>query len=66
MQMNDILIISNCVLITTLILYIILSSIKFRRLKDDMESMILEQDKMNFRLFIAEKKQKMFQEKLKG
>lgn len=49
--------------ISAMLVYLFITAIKFRQLADKIETMRVEQEKMNFRLFIYEKTQKLANEK---
>lgn len=61
--MTTILAVSNSVIILLFVVYHIFTSSRIRKIYDEIENINLEQSKISFRLFIAEKRQKMFQEK---
>ena len=42
--------------------YLVISTIKLRRLSNEVETLRFEQEKINFRLFVAEKTQKIMKE----
>jgi len=44
-------------------IYVILSNRKLKRIYDEIENIYVEQSKISFRLFVAEKKQSLLEQK---
>lgn len=49
--------------VSIILTYLVICTIKLKRMSNEIESLRFEQDKTNFRLFIAEKAQKIIQDK---
>lgn len=64
--MNNILIVSICLLALVFICYVIINAIRFKRISDEIERINWEQSKINFLLLVSEKKKKGYQDKKIG
>lgn len=49
--------------ISAMLVYLLVTAIRFRQLSEKIETMRVEQEKINFRLFVYEKTQKLSNEK---
>lgn len=49
--------------ISAMLVYLLVTAIRFRQLSEKIETMRAEQEKINFRLFVYEKTQKLANEK---
>lgn len=49
--------------IAAMFIYLLITAIKFKQLSIEVENMRIEQEKMNFRLFVYEKTQSLIKDK---
>ena len=49
--------------ISAMLVYLFVTAVRFRQLSNQIENMRVEQEKINFRLFVYEKTQKLANEK---
>jgi len=51
------------IIVLLFMVYVILNNRKMKKIIDEIENIYVEQSKINFRLFVAEKKQSILEEK---
>jgi len=59
----DIELILIAVIVLLFVVYVIFNNRKMKKIIDEIENIYVEQSKINFRLFVAEKKQSILEEK---